>query len=138
MLKTYYSNSYKETQDIAFEFAKSISDKCVIAFQGDLGAGKTCFVNGFAKGMGYDGAVSSPTFSIVNEYRGGRLDIFHFDMYRIEDWESLYTTGYFDYLEENGILLIEWSENITNALPEDTIFIKIEKIDNDSRKISIK
>lgn len=126
-----------ETENFAAEFAKSVKPGTVIAFEGDLGAGKTCFTSGFAKGMGYEGEVNSPTFAIVNEYLGGRLDIYHFDMYRVSGWDDLYTTGYFEYLEMGGVLLIEWSENIASALPEDTVVITIEKLSEDERRITI-
>ena len=126
-----------ETENFAANFAKSIKPGTVIAFEGDLGAGKTCFTSGFAKGMGYEGEVNSPTFAIVNEYLGGRLDIYHFDMYRVSGWDDLYTTGYFEYLEMGGVLLIEWSENIASALPEDTVVITIEKLSEDERRITI-
>ena len=105
--------------------------------KGDLGAGKTCFARGFAKGMGFEGDVNSPTFAIVNEYLGGRLPVYHFDMYRISGWEDLYSTGYFEYMESGGVLIIEWSENIESALPDDVVTITIEKLDEQKRKISV-
>lgn len=129
--------SREETVLFAQTVAKQIEKGCVIAFYGDLGAGKTSFVEGFVRQLGFMGEVSSPTFSLVNEYRGGKFDVFHFDMYRIVGWEDLYSTGYFDYLETNAILLIEWSENIESALPNDVIRITIEKIADTHRKITV-
>lgn len=137
ILEEKITHSRSETEEFAEEFAKSINGGCVLAMKGDLGAGKTCFTYGFAKGMNYDGDVCSPTFAIVNEYRGGRLDIYHFDMYRVSGWEDLYTTGYFEALESGGVLIIEWSENIEAALPEGHITVTINKLDENTRRIII-
>lgn len=136
--KEFISYSPNDTEAIASEFAETLFGNEVIAFIGDIGAGKTCFVRGLAHGLGFFGEVNSPTFSIVNEYRGGRLDIFHFDMYRISGWEDLYSTGYFEYAESGGVLAIEWSENISAALNEDTIYISIEALNDITRKITVK
>ena len=133
----YISKSYKETEEFAAKLAETISSGTVIAMKGDLGAGKTCFTRGFANGMGYVGDVNSPTFAIVNEYLGGRLPVYHFDMYRISGWEDLYTTGYFEYMESGGVLIIEWSENIEQALPSDVVTVTIEKCGEDERKITV-
>ncbi|MBP3706609.1 MAG: tRNA (adenosine(37)-N6)-threonylcarbamoyltransferase complex ATPase subunit type 1 TsaE [Clostridia bacterium] len=133
----YLSHSPEETESIAEDFAKSLNGNEVIAFKGFLGMGKTCFTRGLAKGVGFDGDVNSPTFSLVNEYRGGKHNLFHFDMYRISSWEDLYSTAYFDYLDEDGILVIEWSENIASALEKDTIFIEIVYLSDCERKIII-
>ncbi len=131
------TRSRLETEKLAEEFAKTVTAGTVIAFEGDLGAGKTCFTSGFAKGMGYEGEVNSPTFALVNEYLGGRLDIYHFDMYRVSGWDDLYTTGYFDYLEMGGVLLVEWSENIVSALPDGTVRVIIETLSENERRITI-
>ena len=136
--EVFVSNSYKETEEFAARLAKKVKGGTVIAMKGDLGAGKTCFTRGFAKGMGFEGDVNSPTFAIVNEYLGGRLPVYHFDMYRITGWEDLYTTGYFEYMESGGVLIIEWSENIEQALPEDVVTITIEKCSEQERKITVK
>lgn len=133
----YISKHENETEKIAFEFAKTLKAGEIIAFKGDLGMGKTCFTRGLADGLGFKGEVSSPTFAIVNEYRGGWLDLFHFDMYRVSGWEDLYTTGFFDYIEENGIIAIEWSENILSALDDNTTFVEFIRIDDNTRKIII-
>ena len=137
MLKKFISNSYKETENIAEEFAKTLNGGEVIAFIGGLGMGKTCFMRGLSRGLGYTGDVTSPTFALVNEYRGGRLPIFHFDMYRVASFDDLYSTGYFDYLEENGVIAAEWSENISSALDNNTIYIIFERTGDNSRNITI-
>lgn len=137
MNKTIISNSPAETRKIAQQLAASLSGGEVIAFYGDLGLGKTCFVTGLAEGLGFMGEVSSPTFAIINEYIGGRLNLYHFDMYRVSGWDDLYTTGYFDYIESGGVLAIEWSENIESALPDDTIRVTIKRLNDSCRQISI-
>ncbi len=137
MNKSYISNSPAETEQLAANFAKTLIGGEVIAFKGDLGMGKTCFVRGLAEGLGFVGEVSSPTFAIINEYLGGRLNLYHFDMYRVTGWDDLYSTGYFEYSEAGGVLAIEWSENIESALPKNTIYITIERISDNSRKINI-
>ena len=134
----YTTHSRAETEALGEKFAEMTVGGTVVAMKGDLGAGKTCFTSGFAKGMGYSGDVCSPTFAIVNEYRGGRLDIYHFDMYRISGWEDLYTTGYFEALESGGVLIIEWSENIEAALPESYVTVTIERLSENDRRIMVK
>lgn len=112
-----------------------------VAFYGDLGVGKTAFIRGVAKSICPCAAVRSPTFAIVNEYRGGVLPIFHFDMYRITDEDDLYSIGYEDYLDKNAVILMEWSENVPFALPEEYLRVEIEKNDPDqpqSRRITIR
>lgn len=135
--EVYISDSPLKTEEFAALIAEKTNAGTVIAMKGDLGAGKTCFTRGFAKGMGYDGDVNSPTFAIVNEYLGGRLPIYHFDMYRISGWEDLYTTGYFEYMESGGVLIIEWSENIESALPEQVVTVTIENVGEHERKITV-
>lgn len=134
---TYVSNSPTETKKIASELATKLNGGEVIAFYGDLGQGKTCFVTGLAEGLGFNGEVSSPTFAIINEYIGGRLNLYHFDMYRVSGWDDLYSTGYFDYMESDGVLAVEWSENIENALPDNSIKITIKRLDETKREITI-
>lgn len=131
------SNSPSETEAFAEQFAKELKGGEVIAFKGPMGMGKTCFTRGLAKGLGFIGQVNSPTFALVNEYIGGRLPLYHFDMYRIESWEDLYSSGFFDYKETGGVIAAEWSENIEGALDEDTITVTIERIDGTTRKIII-
>ena len=133
----FISSSPEETEKIAETFADNLSGGEVIAFLGNLGMGKTCFMRGLAKGLGFNGDVTSPTFAIVNEYRGGRLPVFHFDMYRISTFDDLYSTGFFDYFDENGVIALEWSENISFALEDNTIYIKIEYLADNKREITI-
>ena len=133
----YISNSPKDTVDLAKRLAETLRGGEVIAFRGGLGMGKTCFVRGLAEGLGFCGDVSSPTFALINEYIGGRLPLYHFDMYRVEDWESLYSTGFFDYLESGGVIAAEWSENIDGALPENTVYVEFERTGDTARTITI-
>ena len=108
-----------------------------VALFGDLGVGKTAFVRGFVSALVPDARVKSPTYTIVNEYRGGDVPVFHFDVYRIEGEYDLYSTGYYDYLD-TGYLLCEWSEKIPFALPDDRITVEIEKTDSaDGRRITV-
>lgn len=107
-----------------------------IAMYGDLGAGKTAFVRGFTSAIAPDARVKSPTYTVVNEYRGGKVPVFHFDMYRIDGDDDLYSTGFYDYIDE-GYILAEWSENIPFALPKKRINVTIEKCGDDSRRITI-
>lgn len=136
-MEKYVSNSREETEKIASQFAETLKGGEVVAFKGGLGMGKTCFTRGLAKGLGYAGEVTSPTFALINEYLGGKLNVYHFDMYRIDSWEDLYSSGFFEYIEENGIVVVEWSENIENALPDNTVFVEIKSLDEEKREISI-
>lgn len=123
-----------ETEICAEKVANLLQGGEVIAFTGSMGAGKTTFTRGLVKALGAGDVVSSPTFAIVNEYQG-RLKIEHFDMYRVTTWEDLYSTGFFDYLETNAVLLIEWSENIENVLPENCIHIDITMGNTETERI---
>ncbi len=123
-MKKYDSFSEKETGEIAEAICRNIGPGSVVAFKGGLGMGKTAFVRGALKAYGNDAFVSSPTFALVHDY-GGSPHICHFDMYRVSGWDDLYSTGFFDYLNDDSILFIEWSENIENALPENTVFVEI-------------
>ena len=113
----YTSNCCEDTEQIAHEFAKQLEPGDFIAFFGDLGSGKTAFVRGLASYLCPDCRVSSPTFAIVNEYVGGKIPLFHFDMYRILDDDNLFSTGFYDYFDRDGIIAAEWCENIPFALP---------------------
>ena len=113
----YRTKSEKETESLGEELAKSLTSGKVIAFTGDLGAGKTAFTRGLARGLGISDRVTSPTFTIVNEYQGGRLPLFHFDMYRLESSEELFDIGWEDYLRRGGVCAVEWSEKVSDALP---------------------
>ncbi len=131
---TYFSNSTAETEAFAARIAKYLRSGSVVAFFGGLGAGKTAFTRGLAKGLQIDCDVSSPTFAIVNDY-GGNPPLVHFDMYKVESWEDLYSSGFFDYLDMGAVLAVEWSENIENALPEETVRVTIEKGDSENSRI---
>ncbi len=131
------TNSPAETEEFAEKMADKLSGGEIIAFRGGMGMGKTCFTRGLAKGLGFNGSVTSPTFALVNEYTGGRLPLYHFDMYRVESWENLYSSGYFDYLEAGGVIAAEWSENIENALEGKVITVEFERIDDNIRKITV-
>ena len=134
----YLSHSPEETEHIGEMLGRRLRPGTVVAYRGGLGMGKTCFTRGLAAGLGIDPAeVSSPTFALVNEYRGGRLPLWHFDMYRVESLDALYSTGFFDYLDLGGVLALEWSENIDGALPEGTITITFERLGDESRSITI-
>ena len=108
-----------ETEALGTKLGIRMTSGRVIAMFGGMGMGKTAFVRGLARGLGFEGEVSSPTFAIVHEYNGGRLPLYHFDMYRVESWGDLASCGFFDYLDLGGVLAVEWSENIENALPDD-------------------
>lgn len=129
------SESPAETERIASLLADEITGSAVIAMTGDLGAGKTAFVRGLAKALGFSGEVTSPTFALVHEYLGGRLPLYHFDMYRVDSWESLYSTGFFDYMDTDAVLAVEWSENIENALPDDLITVDITRGETENSRI---
>ena len=127
------SNSPAETEKIGETLAQSLKGTEVIALFGGLGMGKTAFTRGLCKGLGVDDGVSSPTFALVNEY-SGKFNIYHFDMYRVTTWDDLYSTGFFDYLD-TGVLVIEWSENIEGALPDNALKITISRGENDDQRI---
>ena len=132
------THSAAETEALGCRLGCALAPGTVVAYRGGLGMGKTCFTRGLAAGLGIDPAeVSSPTFALVNEYRGGRLPLWHFDMYRVESFDALYSTGFFDYLDLGGVLALEWSENIDGALPEGTIYITFERLGDESRSITI-
>ncbi len=131
--RTYISHSYEDTLKIGEGLAKSLKGTEVIALFGGLGMGKTALTTGIARGLGSSDSVSSPTFALVNEYHG-KYNVYHFDMYRISSWDDLYSIGFFDYLD-TGVLVIEWSENIENALPPEYIRVTMEKGDDENERI---
>lgn len=131
-----YTTSEAETEEIGAAFAANIADGSVVALYGDLGAGKTAFVRGMARGMGIDARVSSPTFTIVNEYLGER-ELYHFDMYRLGSSDELFDIGWEDYLRRGGVCAVEWSENVADAFDGDEIAVRITKLSADERKIEI-
>ena len=118
----FVTNSPEETQAFGEALAKTLQGGEVLALFGPMGMGKTAFTRGLAAGLG-TGGVSSPTFALVHVYSGGRLPLYHFDMYRVSGWDDLETTGYFDYLEAPGVVVIEWSERIEAALPPHAVRI---------------
>ena len=128
-------NAY-DTIEFGKKIGKLLKKGDTIAFLGDLGSGKTTITRGIAMGLNHDDYVTSPTFTIVNEYQGD-INIYHFDMYRIIDGDSLESTGFFDYDAENSVFIIEWAENILDFLPKNTIFIKFEYVDENTRIIEI-
>ncbi|MEG2054180.1 MAG: tRNA (adenosine(37)-N6)-threonylcarbamoyltransferase complex ATPase subunit type 1 TsaE, partial [Oscillospiraceae bacterium] len=132
--KTTYSET--ETENFAKEIAKLLKPKDVLCFTGGLGVGKTAFCRGLAVGLGCTDTVSSPTFAIVNLY-SGKQKLAHFDMYRVNTEEDMYTSGFFDYIDEGAILAVEWSENIIEFLDEPYIKIDIKRIDENTREIII-
>ena len=131
----FISSSASETENIGKKLAKKLKGTEVIALFGELGAGKTAFTRGLSEGLGFEDGVSSPTFALVHEYEG-KFPIFHFDMYRVTTYDDLYSTGFFDYIG-NGILVIEWSENIEGVLPNDAIRITIKPLSENEREITI-
>ncbi len=132
----YITYSEAETEALGAELAARLPDGAVLAFWGELGSGKTAFVRGMAQGMGLDCAVSSPTFTIVNEYLGAR-SLFHFDMYRLGSAEELYDIGWEDYLARGGVCAVEWSENVAEAFEGDEISVRFEKLGESSRRITV-
>lgn len=134
-MQTFITNSERETEALAARLAAGLRGPVVVALFGGLGMGKTAFTRGLARGLGIDAEVSSPTFALVHEYRGGARTLYHFDMYRVESWDDLYATGFFDFYETGGILAVEWSENIENALPEHTVRVTIARGDSDTQRI---
>ena len=132
----YKSESPEETLELASKIGAVLRKGDVIAYRGGLGAGKTTFTRGLAIGAGLEDEVTSPTFALINEYHGD-LDIYHFDMYRIEGTDDLETTGFFDYPMDESVFVIEWSENISEILPENTIYIEIKRTGDESREIII-
>lgn len=127
------TSSVNETESLGERIASVLKGREVIALFGDLGAGKTAFTRGLCKGLGIDDGVSSPTFAIVNTYRG-RFPVYHFDMYRITSVDDLFAVGFYDYLD-TGVLVIEWSENIESELEDNTIRIRIVKMENEDERV---
>ena len=134
-----YSASERETEALGQALVERLSPGAVVAFTGDLGAGKTAFVRGMAKGLDIPQRVTSPTFTIVNEYEGGRLPLFHFDLYRLGSSDELFDIGWEDFLRRGGICAVEWSENVADALEPDTVFIDIRRGEGpEDRVITVK
>ena len=132
----FITNSPQETEALGQKLGQKLPAGTVIAYRGDLGAGKTAFTRGLARGLGIQDPVTSPTYTIVNEYLGGRIPLFHFDMYRLHSADDLFDIGWDDYLERQGICAVEWSENVAEAL-EDPLVVTICKTGEESRKITL-
>lgn len=130
------THSPEETEAVGQTLAQRLRPGTVIAYRGDLGAGKTAFTRGLARGLGVEETVTSPTYTIVNEYLGGRLPLFHFDMYRLGSADELFDIGWEDYLDRGGVCAVEWSENVWDAL-ENPIVITISRLDENSRRITL-
>lgn len=133
---TFVTHSPAETERLGEKLAEKLTPGAVLAYRGELGAGKTAFTRGLARGLGYTDPVTSPTYTIVNEYLGGRLPLFHFDMYRLSSAEDLWDIGWEDYLDRGGVCAVEWSENVEEALP-DAITVTIRKVDDTTRQITV-
>ena len=132
----FITNSPEETEAVGAALGKILQPGTILAYRGDLGAGKTAFTRGLARGLGYCEPVTSPTYTIVNEYLGGRLPLFHFDMYRLASSDDLWDIGWEDYLERGGVAAVEWSENVDDAM-ENAVYIPIHKTGEASRRIEI-
>ena len=131
----YRTESPGQTEALGAALARRLGPGSVVAFTGDLGAGKTAFVRGMAAGLGVQARVTSPTFTIVNEYEDGRLPLFHFDMYRLGSADELYDIGWEDYLARGGVCAVEWSENIAGALEEGAVRVDIRRGAGDSQRL---
>ena len=132
----FITHSPAETEAVGQALGKVLAPGTVLAYEGDLGAGKTAFTRGLARGLGAADMVTSPTYTIVNEYLSGRLPLFHFDMYRLRSADDLWDIGWDDYLDRGGVCAVEWSENVRDAM-EGAVTVRIEKLGEDSRRILI-
>ena len=132
----FITHNPEQTEEIGVALGKILKAGTILAYEGDLGAGKTAFTRGLARGLGAKDMVTSPTYTIVNEYLSGRLPLFHFDMYRLASSDDLWDIGWEDYLDRGGVCAVEWSENAADAM-EGAIRVRIEKIGDESRRITI-
>lgn len=137
-MENFFSDCVNDTENIAFDFAQKLKADDVVLYRGEMGAGKTYFTKGIAKAFGIEDEVTSPTFALINEYYG-KINIFHFDLFRISSFDELYSIGFFDYFGRNGVLCIEWSENINFEVdyPESVYLVSINKTGETSREIII-
>lgn len=138
-METYISNSLSETEEIAAKIGKKVKNGGFLALYGGMGMGKTAFVRGLVKALCPEclNLVHSPTFAIVNEYRGEKINIFHFDLYRLTDEDDLYSTGFYDYIEQGGIVVTEWTELFEESVPEDAIKVKIQPEGESGRRFLV-
>ena len=132
----FLTHSPVETETVGTALGKILTPGTILAYEGDLGAGKTAFTRGLARGLGCTDMVTSPTYTIVNEYLSGRMPLFHFDMYRLRSSDDLFDIGWEDYLDRGGVCAVEWSENVRDAM-ENAIVVRIEKTGDESRRITI-
>ena len=132
----FITTSPEQTEQVGAALAAQLTPGTIIAYRGDLGAGKTAFTRGLAKGLEAAEPVTSPTYTIVNEYLSGRMPLFHFDMYRLRSADDLFDIGWDDYLERGGVCAVEWSENVEEAM-EDPITVTIEKLGETDRRITV-
>ena len=131
----YRTQSVEQTQQLGCRLAEYLTPGAVVAFTGDLGAGKTAFTQGIARGMGVTERVTSPTFTIVNEYEGGKMPLFHFDMYRLGSSEDLFDIGWEDYLARGGVCVVEWSEIVEDALDDYCVRVDIRRGETDHERV---
>lgn len=131
----FVTNSEQETEELGAWLAEKLEAGTVVAFTGDLGTGKTAFTRGLARGLGIEDRVTSPTFTIVNEYQGGRLPLFHFDMYRLGSADELFDIGWEDYLAQGGVCAVEWSENVSGALEDGALLVEIRQGESNCQRM---
>ena len=131
----FITNSPEETEALGARLARALEPGAVVAFTGDLGAGKTAFVRGLARGLGIRDRVTSPTFTVVNEYEGGRLPLFHFDLYRLGCADELFDIGWEDYLARGGVCAVEWSERMEELLEPGTIRVDLRRGEDEDRRV---
>ena len=131
----FITNSPEETEALGARLARALEPGAVVAFTGDLGAGKTAFVRGLARGLDVRDRVTSPTFTIVNEYEGGRLPLFHFDLYRLGSADELFDIGWEDYLARGGVCAVEWSERMEELLEPGTIRVDLRRGEDEDRRV---
>lgn len=138
-MEIYEAKNLQETEEIAAKIAEKVKNGGFLALYGGMGAGKTSFVRGLVKALCPEclELVHSPTFAIVNEYRGNSIDIFHFDLYRLTDEDDLYSTGFYDYIEQGGLTITEWTELFEDAVPEGAIKLKIEHLGENGRRFTV-
>lgn len=136
-MKEYITRSKEETVELGRKLAGKLKAGDIIFYRGGLGMGKTAFTQGVCDGLGINATVTSPTFAIVNEFRHRPVSLYHFDMYRIENEDQLFNIGFYDYLDSDGVLAVEWSENITGFFDEANITVSFEKLSENERKITI-
>ena len=134
-MQTIITHSPEETRALGERLARLLQPGAVVAFTGDLGAGKTAFISGMAQGLDIPERVTSPTFTIVNEYEGGRLPLFHFDMYRLGSADELFHIGWEDYLARGGVCAVEWSENVAEAIEDDAVRVDIARGEDDNSRV---